>query len=158
MTRPVVATRRLILTALLLTTAACHRPAEPPLGAGVAERAPPHPASAAGPPAFVGRWAVARAACARQPWVLTSDQLRSPSVLSCSFDKVNPTDAGYTIYSVCTVGKAQAPGRLVFTLTGQGSTRSLTVNGGPFTEPMALARCPETAAAQSASSEIAQGG
>ena len=155
-----MAPRRLILAALLLTTAACQRTPEPPLGAGIAERASPHPASAAGTPTFVGRWAVAKAACARQPWVLTTGELRSPSVLSCSFDKVDPTDAGYTVYSVCTVGKAKAPGRLVFTLTGRGAARSLTVNGGPFTEPMALARCPDPSGepVQAASIGAPQGG
>jgi hypothetical protein len=157
MTAPVVAWRRSILALVALTAAAaCHRRPLPPLGAAAAERAPPRPAG--GTPGFVGAWALEAADCNGRAWLLTTGGMQSPSVLSCSFDKINPTDAGYTVYSLCTVGKARAPGRLVFTLTGQG--RSLTMNGGPFAEPLALVRCPRlsSAGAQAAAGVPTQGG
>ena len=148
----VVAARRpaslLALLAFAAPTAACQRHAAPPIAVQAVERAAPRPAD--GTPAFVGRWAATPAACATRAWVLTSDALRSPSVLACSFDQVSQTDAGYTVDGVCAVGKARAPGRLVFTLTGRGEARSLTVNGGPFTEPVALAHCPSPVTLQSA--------
>ena len=67
----------------------------------------------------------------------------SPSALSCELTKAKPTSAGYTVYGVCMVGKAAQPTRLIFTLTGSSTSRSLTLSGGPFLEPMALARCPD---------------
>lgn len=164
MSTRVVAARRSALAlawlALGLLVGACHRKPLPSIGEEAAERAPARPASVAGQPRFVGRWALNQSGCEGRAWVLTTGGMQSPSVLSCSFDKVNPTDAGYTVYSTCTVGKARAPGRLVFTLTRQGATRSLTMNGGPFTEPMALLRCsgPEPAAMQTASGGEAPGG
>ncbi len=135
-------TLALALVALSVGAAACHGKPEPPIGAAPAERAPLKISSATGPFAFIGRWAATASACGRQSWTLASDALRSPSALSCSFDKVIPTDAGYMVYGVCEVGKAKAPGTLMFTMTGRGATRSLTLSGGPFNEPVALARCP----------------
>jgi hypothetical protein len=120
--------------------------------AAAAASPPPSAAALAGPYGYVGRWAPAASACAQEAWQFTSDAMVSPGVLSCSFDKVSPTDAGYTAVGVCQVGKAKAPGRLVLTLTGQGASRSLTLNGGPFPEPVALVRCPDRGTL------IAQGG
>ena len=147
----VPAMRRRMLLAWLAAAglAACSRPSEPPIGSAPAERAPPLTASvAAGPPVYVGHWAVSRSACGERGWDLTAAGLQSPSALSCEFFKAEPTSAGYTVYSTCKVGKAAQPMRLVLTLTGQG--KSLTLSGGPFSEPVALARCP--AGLQSASS------
>ena len=77
--------------------------------------------------------------------------MKSPSALTCELFKAQPTSAGYTVYSTCLVGKASQPMRLVFTLTGSGETRSLTLTGGPFTEPLALSRCPGAIESASAS-------
>ncbi|HEY5411043.1 MAG TPA: hypothetical protein VIJ94_09995 [Caulobacteraceae bacterium] len=145
--------RRPVLVALatMALLCGCEREHLPPIGAAPAERAPSiTAATAAGPPAFVGRWAASKAACAARGWALTPTSLTSPSALSCQFFKAQRTSAGYTVYSTCTVGKASQPVRLVFTLTGSGAARSLTLTGGPFTEPVSLSRCSE--AAQSASS------
>jgi hypothetical protein len=150
----VVALRRAVLMAGAVALAAgCHGKTLPAVGAATAPaapagRAPQSPASADGAPAFVGRWAVTAATCSRQAWVLTADTLSSPSVLSCSFQGVEPTDAGYMVDSQCMVGKARAAGRLVFRLTGRGQNRALTLSGGPFSEPMALVRCPDAAGQQ----------
>ena len=128
---------------------ACSRHPEPPIGAAPAERAPARTAAEiAGPPLYVGRWAVSTAACSERGWELTPNRLTSPSALSCQFFKTEPTSAGYTVYSTCMVGKASQPMRLVFTLTSKN--RALTMTGGPFSEPVALSRCP--GALESASS------
>ncbi len=152
MLTPVPPMRRLVLLALAAAgLCACQRE-EPPLGAAPAERMPAvSAATAAGPPAFVGRWAVSRGACGERSWTLTAASLASPSALSCQFFKSVRTSAGYTVYSTCAIGKATQPMRLVFTLTGAGAERALTLSGGPFTEPVALTRCPvDQQAAQSA--------
>lgn len=142
--------RRWALFAVLAAAGlgACHR-REPPLGAAPAERAPPlTAAAAAGPPLFVGHWAVSSKACAERGWDLTATSLQSPSALSCTFSKAEPTSAGYTVYAVCAVGKASQPTRLILTFSSHG--HSLTLTDGPFTEPVALTRCP--AGARSAES------
>jgi hypothetical protein len=124
---------------------ACSQKPEPPIGSAPAERAPPMTtgAAATGAPLFVGRWAASQDACATRGWDLTATSLRSPSALSCELTKARPTPAGYTVYGVCMVGKAAQPTRLIFTLTGPAANRSLTLTGGPFLEPMALAKCPD---------------
>jgi hypothetical protein len=125
--------------------AGCER--TPPIGSAPAERAPPRfAAGSTGPPAFVGRWAASKAVCAEQPWILQAGGLRSPGVLSCQFVRVDPTNAGYTVLSICSVGKVEEPTRMVFTITGEGQERSLTLSGGPFEEPAPLTWCGEQAA------------
>jgi hypothetical protein len=101
-------------------------------------------------PAYVGRWAVTPSACDSKAWTVASDQLRSPGPFSCSFTEVTPTLAGYTVLSMCRVGKAAAPGRLVFTMVRLPSGPSLTVSGGPFQEPIGLVRCNEPLQASAA--------
>ncbi len=133
--------------ALLVVLAACGK--TPPIGASAAEQAPPlSAAGAAGPPAFVGRWASSKAVCAQRPWILQAGELRSPGVLSCQFVRVDPTPAGYTVLSICTVGKVEEPTQLAFTLTGKGDDRSLTLSGGPFAEPAPLTWCDDQVAAK----------
>jgi hypothetical protein len=134
--------RRQALLALAATAmlGACGQRHLPPIGAAPAERAPEQTAAeAAGPPLFVGRWAASATACDSRVWELTATRLTSPSALSCQLLKAERSSAGYSVNGMCTVGKASQPMRLIFTLTGSG--RSLTMTGGPFTEPVALARC-----------------
>ena len=92
--------------------------------------------------------------------MLTAEGLTEPEVLSCTFDRVDATDAGDTAIGICAVGRAKAPGRLMFTLTGAGASRALTISGGPFSEPVALQRCPNKPPiqAQAVSSISTQGG
>ncbi|MEI9963914.1 MAG: hypothetical protein WDM92_03660 [Caulobacteraceae bacterium] len=124
--------------------AACSGKPEPSLGASIAEMAPSPSLSAAAagqPPAFVGVWAASTHACGSKTWTFTVDRLEAPGGLSCSFDRASPSSAGYEVDGICSVGKAVSPTRLDFTLSGAGGVRSLTISGGPFAEPVALARC-----------------
>ena len=140
---PMMRRPALVALATMALLGGCER-SLPPIGAAPAERAPALSAAAlAGPPGFVGRWAASKGACVARGWELTAARLTSPSALSCELFNADRTSAGYTVYSTCMVGKASQPMRLVFTLTGSGSNRSLTLTGGPFTEPVALSRCPE---------------
>ena len=139
-------------------------PKEAPLGAGPSGEAAPAsgPARpvAASSLSFVGHWAATKTGCAREPWVFTAGGLSSPDVLSCTFGKINPTDAGYSVTAICAVGNAWAPGQLLFTMTGAGAARSLTMSGGPFSEPVALERCAAKPPlqVQAASSVASRGG
>jgi len=128
-----------------LALCACHGSGVPMAKASpeLDQPAPAAAAAAAKVPAYVGRWAVTPSACAARAWNVGADQLRSPGPFSCSFTEVTPTLAGYTVLGMCRVGKASAPGRLVFTMTQLPSGPSLTVSGGPFQEPIGLVRCGE---------------
>ena len=101
-----------------------------------------------GAPAFVGRWAASKAVCGQKPWILQAGELRSPGALSCQFVRIDPTPAGYTVLSVCSIGKVEEPTRLALTLTGEGADRSLTLSGGPFAEPAPLTWCDDQVAAE----------
>jgi hypothetical protein len=142
MRQGVVALRRRYLLLLVLTAIAGGCRDRQALTYAPRSAPPPRSESVQGQPAFTGHWAAATTACGHEAWTLDTSGMVSPGVLSCSFDKVTPTDAGYTADGVCEVGKAREPGRLVLTLTGRGASRSLTLDGGPFTEPVALVRCP----------------
>ncbi len=93
---------------------------------------------------YIGRWAAAPTACDNAAWVIQADSLQSPGPLSCTFVKVEPGSAGYTAWSECKVGQAAGPTRLVFTMSGSKADRDLTIEGGPFAEPVALERCAAT--------------
>ena len=129
--------------ALALTGALCGCREQTPLMAAHPVETSPIPTSSNAAPRFVGRWAAAASACGHEAWRIDAAQLQSPGALSCSFGRVHTTDAGYTADGMCSVGKAAAPGRLVFTLTGPQRMNGLTINGGPFDEPIGLVRCPE---------------
>ena len=148
--------RRLLIAAMMAGVAglgACGRE-DPPFPPAPVRSAASAPATAAvTPPTYVGRWAAAPSACADKAWVIQSASLQSPGALSCSLDRVRPTLAGYVANGVCHVGSAAAPGRLVFTFYGSGASSGLTMDGGPFTEPMPLVRCGQSAQAAPSSSE-----
>lgn len=95
-----------------------------------------------GPPAFVGRWAATRADCATNPWILTPTELDTPGQVHCSFAKISTASAGYGADVICKGPGAEQIGRITLTLTGQGTSRGMTLSGGPFTMPVALTQCP----------------
>ncbi len=130
---------RLLVAILLSVVVAGCKGQEPSIA--VAAARPQVIQQAAGPPTYIGRWAVTPTACDRAAWVLTADAMQSPGALSCSFVKVEPTSAGYTAWSSCTSGRATGPTRLIFTLSGPDRDMDLTVEGGPLAGPVALERC-----------------
>lgn len=138
------------LLAAGLLLGACERKAAAPDWAAIAaEPAPDAPTPASGPPSFAGQWAAAPGACGRANWNLTAAGMSSPGSLTCRFDNLDPTTAGYIVLGVCEIGKAEMPKRMTFTLSGSGPTQALTIGGGPFATPFALYRCaaPQTQAA-----------
>lgn len=128
--------------AMALALAGCSEQAERPATvAPAAAQQPPAPPAAAAP-SYEGRWAVSLAACQDGGWEFTKDRVGTAGEVSCEFERVTPTAAGYAIDAQCT---AQAPPELKsFTLTfaGVGPAETMTVAGGPWGAPVALVRCP----------------
>ncbi len=150
----------MLAAGIVVSVAGCHR-GPPALAQGLPGAAPPPPRhrTADGTPVFVGRWAASSTACERDPWVFKTGGLTTTGALSCTFDSFSPTVAGYVANGVCTVGKASSPMRLTMTLTGADSSRSMTISGGPFAEPVALAPCADRALqAEAVSDRSARGG
>ena len=140
--------RWLVLSLLLSATLTACGPSEPPIGSNPKAY---DSAAPAGPPAFIGRWGLETHGCDRDIWLIGSDGLRSPGGLACGFESIDSTSAGYIVGAMCRIGKAVQPTRIVFTITGPVTAQSLTMTGGPFAEPVALSRCPSSAAVTPAS-------
>lgn len=97
------------------------------------------PASAEAVPHFVGRWSTADGQCA-SPWVIQARSLQGGDI-SCEFDKVDTSSAGYSVASTCKVEGKLQPVRLSIVLPDPNRSTSLTVSGGPFQDAVALQRC-----------------
>ena len=94
-------------------------------------------------PRFVGRWATVTAGCGQdEVWVIKAKGLQSATDVPCTFDRVQTTSAGYVVATVCQAAGKPIPGRLTLTLSEYGAGRTMTVAGGPFSDPVALQRCP----------------
>jgi hypothetical protein len=94
-----------------------------------------------GKPAFVGVWAAARSECGHAAWTMTPQRLQSPATVRCAIGTATPTLAGYTLHSSCSSGGVDMPGRIVVTMNGGSPAQGMTLQGGPFTEPVSLVRC-----------------
>ncbi len=113
-------------------------PAAPARPAASAAVTPP----TANTPDYVGRWAVSLAGCQTGGWEFRKDSLGTAGEVSCQFKKVTQRPDGYAIDAQCA---AQAPPELKsFTLSfaGVGPAQTMTVDGGPWSGPVALVRCP----------------
>jgi hypothetical protein len=95
-------------------------------------------ASAETAPTFVGRWTAA-AQC-KTPVVIEARSLRDGAV-TCDFDRVETSSAGYSIDTVCHAAGHSTPGRLLVMLPDPAHVTSLTLSGGPFGDAVALQRC-----------------
>ncbi|MGZ3276186.1 MAG: hypothetical protein ACXU82_02720 [Caulobacteraceae bacterium] len=97
-------------------------------------------ASAETAPRFVGRWAASAAQCG-DPLVFAARSLTSGAA-NCTFDKVDPSTAGYAITAICRSESGPKPSRLIVTTPNEPRISLLTVSGGPFKDATALQRCP----------------
>jgi hypothetical protein len=107
-------------------------------------------AQASAPPVFIGRWAANPAACQDMAWTFTVGRLQAPGVMTCAFDKFDPTSAGYSLIGMCGPAAPTVPTTLILTLSGAGGSSGLTVEGGVLAGPTPLIRCgaaPEIATA-----------
>lgn len=124
--------RKILL--LLLALAACGERKEAVVAA-VAVQAAPHSS-------YVGRWAVSLAACQAGAWEFAKDRVGTAGEAACTFAKVAPTPAGYTVQAECTAQGPPTPQTFTLTFAGVGAAETMTVAGGPWRDPVALVRCP----------------
>jgi len=139
--------RRCLMLIPLLAFAACERTETPPKTTAVAE-APvgetPAPAAepAFQPPSFVGRWAAEPKLCAAGAWVFRTDGVSTAGEVSCAFRRVEPSASGYRIQAACTHEGSQSDTEIGLSLTDPAPPQSMTVEGGPWSGPITLQRCP----------------
>ena len=120
--------------ALLLSLAACGE-RQAAVVAPVAVKTAPHSS-------YVGRWAVSLAGCQADAWEFAKDRLSTAGEVACTFAKVAPTPAGYTVQAECAAQGPQTPQTFTLTFAGVGAAETMTVTGGPWSGPVALVRCP----------------
>ena len=90
-------------------------------------------------PRYAGLWAVDAQACADPAWRFEARRLSTKGEVSCDFDAVRRTAAGYEIDATCV---AQAPPQKHrLTLTFAESAKAMLVDGGPFGAPVGLIWC-----------------
>lgn len=135
----------------VLGLAACGR--DEPRPAPADRPAAPAPAPAASVPArpgaslppadapfrYDGLWAAEVKACADPPWRFEPRRLATQGEVSCDFDQVARTAAGYEIAATCTAEGPPQPYSL--TLTFAESAKAMLVEGGPFGRPIGLVWC-----------------
>lgn len=99
-----------------------------------AHRPPPSEA----PPFFAGRWAANEDLCDRSAWRFAPDGLSTPGEVTCEFNDVTKTPAGYDILATCWAGGPPETERI--RLSYAQSARALLVEGGPL-NPVGLVAC-----------------
>lgn len=131
--------------ALLAAAPACTEQAQPPpdpeAAAQVGEahtlaRTLPPPSETT--PRFVGLWAASAEGCSDPAWRFEATRVSTRGEVSCAFDNVALTDAGYEIAATCTAEAPPAPYRI--NLSFAESARAMMVSGGPWS-PIGLVYC-----------------
>jgi hypothetical protein len=125
--------RALIVLMLAATAAGCRNS-----GGGVPGDNISAGQAAANEPFFVGRWAAAETACGHAAWEFTASGLATPGEVSCTFNDVMKTPAGYDIAATCTAEGPPESHRI--SLSYAESADALLVEGGPF-NPVGLVAC-----------------
>jgi hypothetical protein len=89
-------------------------------------------------PRFVGLWATSAEGCSDPAWRFEAARMSTRGEVSCAFDTVALTDAGYEIGATCTAEAPPAPYRI--NLSFAESARAMMVSGGPWA-PISLVYC-----------------
>jgi hypothetical protein len=127
------------LTALAVAGAviACTRQAEPPpdpeaaAQVGEAQTLPrtlPPPSETA--PRFVGMWAASAEGCAEPAWRFEAARVATRGEVSCAFQNVTETQAGYEIAAMCTAEGPPTPHTIQ--LAFAESARAMMTSGAPW--------------------------
>lgn len=132
--------RRSTVFALCLAAcalAACDRPAEPPPDPDAAAQVGPievlpHnlPAPSATTPRYVGLWAASAEGCANPAWRFESNSVSTEGEVSCAFQSVALTPAGYEIAATCTAEGPPTPHTI--SLSFAESARAMMISGAPW--------------------------
>lgn len=96
----------------------------------------PSLASAETPARYIGHWAASQGQCS-DPMVIEARSLNKDGI-TCEFDKVEASSAGYTATSLCRMKSGLKPARLTMVMP---EPASITISGGPFKDALALQRC-----------------
>ena len=128
-----------------LALIACADPVEPepdPEAAaqvGEATPLPQLPAPAEEAPRYVGLWATTADGCANPAWRFETDGISTQGEVSCEFNDVQMSAAGYQIAATC---HAQAPAtQHNIQISFAESARAMMVTGGPWDPAPSLVYC-----------------
>lgn len=137
---------RAVAAAISVATIACTEPAvtEPDPDAaqqvGEAQTLPNTlPPPSATTPRYVGVWAHTAVGCDVPAWTFRPDGVSTQGEVSCSFNDVQLTDAGYAIQSAC-----HAEGETTqheIQLSFAESARAMMISGGPWDDAPSLVYC-----------------
>ncbi len=128
---------RFAVAAFCLAGAACTEATEPPpdpeAAAQVGEvhalpRTLPPPSETA--PRFVGLWATSAEGCVEPAWRFEAARVTTRGEVSCAFQNVAQTQAGYELAATCTAEAPPAP--YTITLSFAESARAMMISGGPW--------------------------
>jgi len=133
------------LLAVVFGVAACEeRGADPPVPPAVtapsADQAPAAETAGA-TPRYVGRWASEPANCAAGAWTFEARRVATAGEVSCDFEKVSPTAAGYRVAAQCIAQAPPEPQTFTLTFEGPADAERMIVAGGPWSGPISLVRC-----------------
>lgn len=127
--------RLFLLSALALL--ACSKPAEPepdPRAAAQVGEAQtlPHqlPTPTATTPRYVGMWAASAEGCANPAWRFEPNSVSTEGEVSCAFQSVALTPAGYEIAATCTAEGPPTPHTI--SLSFAESARAMMISGAPW--------------------------
>lgn len=139
-------TARAAAVVICFAAVACADPAEAPPDreaadqVGEAEQLPrllPPPSETA--PRYVGLWAAAAEGCSDPAWRFEENRVATRGEVSCEFQTVTPTEAGYNIKASCTAESPPAPYDIQ--LSFAESARAMMIAGGPWQNGAALVFC-----------------
>ena len=126
-----------VAAALSAAAIACTEQAEPPpdpeAAAEVGQardlpRALPPPSETT--PRYVGLWAASAQGCAEPAWRFERERVSTRGEVSCEFQNVALTDAGYEIAATCTAEAPPAP--YTINLSFAESARAMMISGAPW--------------------------
>ena len=132
--------------ALFAALLACTETPEPqpdPEAAAQIGEAEPLPSTLPPPntaePRFVGLWATSAEGCSEPAWRFRRDGVSTLGEVSCSFDNVTLTDAGYQVAATCHAEGETTAHTMQFSFAE--SARAMMVSDGPWAGPTSLVYC-----------------
>lgn len=119
-----------------LAVGACTEQAEPPpdpeaaAQVGPAEALPRALPPLGETPRYVGTWATSAEGCSVPAWTFEARAVHTQGEVSCTFNTVSMTNAGYEITASCTAEAPPAP--YTIQLSFAESARAMMLSGGPW--------------------------
>ncbi|HEU4618475.1 MAG TPA: hypothetical protein VFV10_10560 [Gammaproteobacteria bacterium] len=124
----------------LLLMAACGRPSGDGAATGAPASTDSRASAASAPTFFVGRWASDVARCSDAPWTISTQGLRTPGHVVCSFREIERTVRGAAADATCTA--EGPPQEYTIQFSYAESAKALLIEDAPFND-VGLVRCPD---------------